>query len=196
MLKAMRDERANVRVEAALTLNAFGDPTGKVALVSEMVKAKEAQVKFASGNERHTFWDADDFLWWLKAAGALADLGNSNGYEIVKTTILSNKYLACKTTAIIQVPKFICFNSKRIDAEDVLLSAADDSMARIDQKLAENPDRRPSAELGYFDVVSQMLAQVGGKQEVAKLNLYAQHKDSEVRLYARAALHVIEGQKK
>jgi len=190
--KALEDERAQVRVEAAKALVAFDQPKGKTALVGEMARARQAQVKLSSGKARRTFWDTEDLTAWLDGAGALADLGNKSGYDILKTTILTNDLLLCKSLAAIGVAKFVRFEDQRSDAQRVLFMAADDAVDRIDKRLAENPDRRPAAEIGYFDVVSRMLAQIGGEQEVAKLKLYAQDKDPDVRRYAVAYLHAIE----
>ena len=193
--RALEDERAQVRVEAALTLDAFGEPKGRIALVNEVTKAKEARARLNQGTVRRTYWDVEDTDAWSKGAGVLADLGDSTGYEVVKTTLLQDDLYGCRMLAVLEIPKFMRFKDKQADAESVLLLTADDAIGRIDKKLAENPDKRPSAQLGYLDVVSRMLAQVGGEQEVAKLKLYAQHKNPDVRFCATAYLHAIERKK-
>jgi len=56
LAKTLQDERAQVRVEAALALDSYGDPSGKVALIAEIVKARQAQINFSSGKVKRNYW--------------------------------------------------------------------------------------------------------------------------------------------
>jgi hypothetical protein len=190
LLRALEDERAEVRVEAALTLAAFGEPRGKFALVDEMTKARQAQVKLSSESAGRTFWDTHDLMAWSEGAGALADLGDSSGYDVLRTTML-NGNLGFRGLAVIQLPKFMRFKDKRAEVEHILLMEIDNAIEQIDKARLEHPDRRPAGEIGYFDVVSRLLAGIGGEQQAAKLRSYTQHKEPEVRRYAEAALRAM-----
>ncbi len=195
LLKSLKDERAQVRVEAAKTLESFGDPAGKAALIAEMPKAKETQDKITTGKVRRTYYDIEDLNAWTDGAGMLAEWDDKSGYTVVKMTVLSNDLIWCKEGAVLQLPKFVRFKDPHIDAEQVLLATADDAVKRVDKQLADKPDHRPGEEIGYFDLVSRMLAKVGGEQEIAKLNLYTQHKNPDVSRYATIGLRIIERNK-
>lgn len=193
--KALEDNTALVRVEAAITLAALNEPKGVTALVNEMGKARQLQAKLISEKvQRFQYADIDALDQWAHGAGALANLGNSSGYDVLKTNLLYISAFSCKMHSAIELPKFIRFKDSRIDARLLLLTVADDAVSRIDKCLEDNPTVRPSAQIGYFHVISQVLAVVGGTQEVAKLEQYSKHKDADVRRRAAACLHALERQ--
>ena len=190
LLQSLEDDDAQVRVEAAIALVTLEDPRGRVALSNEMVKARQLQTKLISSKVKlYDFFEIDALIWWARGAGALADLGDSSGYDILKTNILYIGALGCKSHSVRELPRFIRFKDNHIDAEQLLLSVADDAVSRIDKNLAEHPTIRPSAELGYYALVTKVLAMVGGTQEIARLQLFRQHKNADVRRHAMAGLN-------
>jgi len=138
--KALQDDRAQVRVEAATTLAALGEPQGKAALVDELAKAKQLQKDLGPSGKFRNYWDLEDTYASIDAAGALADIAETNGYDLLKETILYSNCDACKSLAITKIAKFAQFQDRRADTVQTLLVAADDVMTKIDKCLAANPN--------------------------------------------------------
>jgi len=114
-------------------------------------------------------------------------MGNSNGYDVVRTAFLSRDL-----SAAIQLPKFMPYGDNSGDIRNLLLVATDDAISKIDQKLAQDPNRSPMAERGTFDVIARILSAVGDERAIAKLKQCTQHKDPKVRFYAKVYLRLIE----
>ena len=192
LMRALGDERGSVRVEAALALELHSNPAARTALIEEMVKARQVEMKLSSGEMRRTVWVNWDMHAWIKAAGKLADMGNSNGYDFVRATFVDARLESFRDLAVIQMPEFMQFGNNNVDVRNLLLAATDDAISKIDQKLVQDPNRSPMAELANFDVIARILSAVGDERAIAKLKQCAQHKDPRVRFSAQTYLRLIE----
>jgi HEAT repeat protein len=177
-----------VRVEAATALATFGDPRGVAALKQELERARRVQQKVLAGIEPLLGKNAIDLGRWMQAAGALADAGDSSGYDVVRLSVLSLGPDGSASIAAHQMPKFARFKHERIDVLPVLLQAMERALKQIDEKIAKASTAEITPEDVYCGDILKALGQVGGAEALAKIQSATKHKRSHVRLTAQGVL--------
>jgi HEAT repeat protein len=162
------DSKSRTRAEAAMALAKLGSPRGLPSLKMEMKTSKEQGVK-------------------LDVAGALAELGDSSGYSVVKACLLDSKNLGLQHMASHQVHKFSGLKGGA-DAQSLYLLGMD---AAGRQAKSENEKEAKSARV-LFRLMVSGLGMVGDEGAMPKLQEMTQSDDPELREAAERALKTIE----
>jgi HEAT repeat protein len=188
LAQLLEGEEAKVRVEAARALASLGDPKGAAKLRQELELARQVQQRVLAGGEPLQGKNGSDLAVWMEAAGALAEFGDSSGYDVVRLTVLNFGPNGCASVAAFQMPKYVRFKNRRNDVVPALVEAMDRALKQIDDQMAKNQTTELSPEDLYCGAVAQALGRVGGKEAVAKLESATQHKRSYVRSTTRGVL--------
>jgi hypothetical protein len=128
----------------------------------------------------------------LHVAGALADLGDSRGFDFVKTTLLDEKSLG-QMDAASMIRKFARFRSEGLDSLAVQLEAMDILRKKAERKDSENDAK---AARFIFRGLAFDLQDVDDPRVTAKLRDASSSSDPGIRSSAERSLKRIEQRRK
>ena len=185
-----------VRVEAGMTLLELGDPKGAPALRKE-VERGDAIVQDVLNGKRSTLGTIAgdiDVDYCVQAAGALAESGDSSGYALVKTVLLSFPTRGCNMDAAMALPKFVRFEntSSGIKPRELLVQAADNAIKAVEETKAQGKEDQYRSQAARFRVIARSLAEAGGPEARAKLLQATTHADPKVREHAATFLNALD----
>jgi hypothetical protein len=185
-----------VRVEAGIALLALGNPMGSDVLHKEVRQGTALFEDVLSGKRPplgSQVGDASGSTQAIRAAGALADAGDSSGFQLVKTALLIPEYSSA-ITALVMLPRFARFEpqSETIRILPLLLQAFDDSIKKIENAIAEGKREHNGPEQAYYMAASRVLSEFGGSEAIDRLKKATDHVDHTVREYGRIYLKELE----
>ncbi len=163
--KLLDDKESCVRVEAAMVLAPWGEAKASEVLRSELQTSEDVNVR-------------------LRAAGALADVGDSRGFGLVKATLLDERS-PVQTYAATMIQKFARFRGQGIDSLAVQLQAMDIAVKKAEKKESEGAVRQAA---WLFRVLAHDLEQSEDSRAVAKLHEASKSKDPKIRFAAEQSL--------
>lgn len=188
LLGMLQHERAMVRTEAAMALDRLGDAKGLAVLKSEVQMATKMQANLVAGKRKMDFFTDSDLVAALQAAEFLADKRDTSGFELVKTALLQNDHLGCKSVAARALAKFNQFKEQGVDVLPVLLQAADDTMKRMDERFEKNPNELYGPEGPILSRIMSGLQKTGDQRAKTKLQQISESKNPDARMQAKAKL--------
>lgn len=168
LMRLLHEERSSIRVEAAIALATWGETNALEVLRTELHNAKHTGLR-------------------LHVAGALADLGESQGFDFVKSTLLDEHSDQCYAASLMK--KFQRFEKDGIEVLPVLLQAVD--MARKKAEIKESEFQLRTAQ-SLFGIVAYDLERSDDTRALAKLRDAAASKDPVIRSTAERCVTKIE----